>query len=190
VNSEWSRNDKLALYTLLIAIVGVVVALFIPEFRHMLGLNSEPSLAPSSSSSKNTPNPESPIPASSVAQSRQFIIPANVKWMDTGIKVQKGARLYISASGTVTWGAPGITDGTNVVDPNGTRPPYKEDSTYYDFPIPEAGIGSLVMRIGSVKYSVGLNATVYVKEAGNIEFMVNDDNITDNSGSFTVNIRL
>lgn len=110
-------------------------------------------------------------------------VPGNVKWKNTGIRVQQGTRLYISASGTITWAADRIPDWT-IVGPNGSSPPDNED-----FPIPQAGIGSLVMRIGNVKYTVGANKSIEAKESGTIELMVNDDILTDNSGSFTVNIK-
>jgi hypothetical protein len=115
------------------------------------------------------------------------VVPGNVRWLDTGIEVQKGTSLIIHATGTVTWAPPGVAEGTNVVGPNGTRPPYQQDAS--TFPMPRAGIGSLIMRIGKVKYAVGSDDTVEVKENGTIEFMVNDDAVGDNSGSFTVHIR-
>jgi hypothetical protein len=45
--SDWSRNEKIALYSLLVAILGIVVMLFtVPEFRRTIGLNSEAVLSP------------------------------------------------------------------------------------------------------------------------------------------------
>ena len=41
MNSEWARSEKLALYALCVAIIGVLVAVFIPELRNRLGLNPE-----------------------------------------------------------------------------------------------------------------------------------------------------
>lgn len=113
-------------------------------------------------------------------------VPANVKWFNTGIQVQKGTKLRINAIGTITWGAPGIPDGSNVVGPDGTRPPNGEGMIR--FPMPEAGIGSLIMRIGNSKYAVGANDSIQVRESGTIELMVNDDVVGDNSGSFSVRI--
>lgn len=120
--------------------------------------------------------------------SQSVIVNGNDKWKDTGIRVSPGQTLIVSASGTVTWGPPGITDGTNVVDPNGTRPPYGQDAAR--FPVPEAGIGSLVMRIGRMKYAVGSSERIEVKEPGTIELMVNDDAVGDNSGSFNVRVEV
>lgn len=130
------------------------------------------------------------IPSNPQASSREpsIVVRGTDKWLNTGIRVERGQRVNISANGTVIWGPPGLGEGTNVVGPNGTRPPYKEDAA--NFPIPEAGIGSLVMRIGKVKYAVGSNENIEVRESGTIELMVNDDVVGDNSGSFAVTIRL
>ena len=143
---------------------------------------SNPAGTPNVSSS-SPKQPSTPLP-----EQREWtvVVPGNVRWLETGIQVQKGMSLVIQATGTVTWG-PAIPNATNIVGPNGTRPPYEQDAAL--FPIPKAGIGSLVMRIGKVKYAIGADDTVEVKEGGTVELMVNDDAVGDNSGSFTVHIR-
>jgi len=72
------------------------------------------------------------------------------------------------------------------VTPDGTRPPYRDGWNYYHFPFPEAGIGSLVMRIGKGIYPVGSSRVIEAEDDGFIEFMINDDKLDDNSGFFTV----
>jgi hypothetical protein len=55
--NRWSRNEKIALYSLLVAIVGIVVMLFtVPEFRHAIGLNPEVGLNPPPKISANNPD--------------------------------------------------------------------------------------------------------------------------------------
>jgi hypothetical protein len=83
-------------------------------------------------------------------------------------------------------------DGIEKIDvtPDGTRPPYRDGWNYYHFPFPEAGIGSLVMRIGRGIYPVGSSGLVEAEDDGFIEFMVNDDKLDDNSGSFSVKVKL
>jgi hypothetical protein len=148
---------------------------------------------------RETKSSESPVSSSESATSKVSqiskvpqiepgitVVNGSDKWRDTGIRVNKGQIVSITANGTITWAPPGITDGTNVVGPNGTRPPYTRDAAR--FPIPEAGIGSLVMRIGRLKYAVGSGDRIEAKESGTIELMINDDVVGDNSGSFTVNI--
>src|SRR2546426_11260430 len=43
---RWSRGDKIALIGTVIAIVGIVVALIVPEIRHRIGLDPSPSPTP------------------------------------------------------------------------------------------------------------------------------------------------
>jgi hypothetical protein len=143
---------------------------------------TKPTVVPSISSASQKPA-STPVPEKT---EWTVVVPANVKWLDTGIQVTRGTRLSFHATGTVTWGPAGITDGTNVVGPNGTRPPFPQDAD--PFPMPKAGIGSLVMRIGGVKYAIGADDVVQASASGNIQLMVNDDAVGDNSGSFTVRI--
>jgi hypothetical protein len=77
------------------------------------------------------------------------------------------------------------------VGPDGTFPASTVESPS-DFPLPQAGCGSLVMRIGSSKYAVGSGASVVAQDDGSIQLIVNDrlQSLSNNSGSFTVDIRL
>lgn len=115
-----------------------------------------------------------------------YTINANDSWRRTEIEVKRGQRIEISAKGLVRW-AP---DGIEKIDvtPDGTRPPYRNGWNYYHFPFPDAGIGSLVMRIGKGIYPVGSSRIIKAEDDGLVEFMVNDDNLDDNSGFFTVRV--
>jgi hypothetical protein len=117
-----------------------------------------------------------------------YLIMGNESWRRTEIEVKRGQTIEISADGIVRW-AP---DGIEKIDvtPDGTRPPYRDGWNYYHFPLPEAGIGSLVMRIGKGIYSIGSNRTLEAEDNGFIEFMVNDDKLDDNSGFFSVRVTL
>lgn len=116
-------------------------------------------------------------------------VPSTIRWFNTDIQVQKGTKLYLHATGSVTWSPDYCGNCKTTVNPNGTRPPFRDYEGYSLFPMPEVGIGSLVMRIGKVEYAVGADASVTVKESGVIELMVNDDNLSDNSGNYTVQIK-
>jgi hypothetical protein len=105
-------------------------------------------------------------------------------WFDTSITVVKGSTINLRASGLVNWAPPGDTPWR--VGPKGTRPPYDEDK--HRFPLPDAGCGSLIMRLGSSTYFVGESTSVVVNEPGNILLMVNDDILSDNSGIFTIDV--
>jgi len=117
-----------------------------------------------------------------------YAIRGDESWRRTEIEVKRGQTIEITAGGIVRW-AP---DGIEKIDvtPDGTRPPYRDGWNYYHFPFPEAGLGSLVMRIGKGIYPVGSNCKVEVEDQGFIEFMVNDDKLDDNSGFFSVKVRI
>jgi hypothetical protein len=115
-----------------------------------------------------------------------YKINGNESWRRTEIEVKRGQEIEVAAEGVVRW-AP---DGIEKIDvtPDGTRPPYRDGWNYYHFPYPEAGIGSLVMRIGKGIYPVGSTRVVEVEDDGFVEFMVNDDKLDDNSGFFSVRV--
>jgi hypothetical protein len=117
-----------------------------------------------------------------------YLIMGNESWRRTDIQVERGQSIEINAGGIVRW-AP---DGIEKIDvtPDGTRPPYRDGWNYYHFPFPEAGLGSLVMRIGKGIYPVGSHRVVEAEDDGFVEFMVNDDKLDDNSGYFSVSVRL
>jgi len=118
----------------------------------------------------------------------KVVVDGTARWFSTNIPVAKAERLEIHASGHVVWNPDNPTwlnlHGT--VNPNGTRLPNPDNDT---FPMKNAGMGSLILRIGNSKYAVGADAKIKVKESGDIELMVNDDDLSDNSGSFTVDIK-
>lgn len=112
---------------------------------------------------------------------------ARDRWFDTGIIISGGTTVNISATGTITWAPPGWNT-PSTVGPRGTRPPYDEDKSR--FPMPDAGCGSLIMRVGGSVYFVGDHTSMRVTESGTIQLMVNDDVLTDNSGAFYVSIEI
>ena len=117
-----------------------------------------------------------------------YLIMGNESWRRTDLEVKRGQSIEINAGGIVRW-AP---DGIEKIDvtPDGTRPPYRDGWNYYHFPFPEAGLGSLVMRIGKGIYPVGSQRVVEAEDDGFVEFMVNDDKLDDNSGYFSVKVKL
>lgn len=110
-----------------------------------------------------------------------YRINAKETWRRTEVEVKRGQTIEISASGIVRWAQDG-SDWT-FVTPDGTRPPHL---SY--FPHPHAGIGSLIMRIGKAVYTAGSFTMIEVENDGVIEFMINDDILTDNSGHFLVKL--
>lgn len=115
-----------------------------------------------------------------------YLIKGDESWRRTELAVKRGETIEIFSDGIVRW-AP---DGIEKIDvtPDGTRPPYRDGWNYYHFPFPEAGIGSLIMRIGKGIYPVGSHRVLVTEDEGFVEFMINDDKLDDNSGYFSVRV--
>lgn len=111
-------------------------------------------------------------------------VAANRVWTDTGIDVQRGDRLSFSATGTAHV-APNADCGP---DGYGNRPAGNDRNGY---PVPEVPIGALVGRIGnSTPFVIGANTQAIMMPAtGRLMLGVNDNNVRDNSGGFSVRIR-
>ncbi len=114
-------------------------------------------------------------------------VPATSRGTDTNIEVRSGDQITISATGTITAGRR-IGD----VGPDGAR------STGLGInvrPLPTAGVGALIAYIRmangqlSQAYLIGSNLTTTVPADGRLILAINDDDYSDNSGSFSVRIR-
>jgi len=114
-------------------------------------------------------------------------VPGNSRGVDTRLDVRAGEPINISASGT-------IVAGTRVgqVGPDGAG---SGGLGINARPVPSAGVGALIAYIRmangqlSPPYLVGSNLTTSVPMDGRLILAVNDDNYSDNSGSFSVRIR-
>jgi len=114
-------------------------------------------------------------------------VPATSRGTDAGIDVRSGDQITISATGTITAGR-----RVGDVGPDGAR------STGIGInvrPLPTAGVGALIAYIRmpngqlSQAYLIGSNLTTTVPTDGRLILAINDDDYSDNSGSFTVRIR-
>jgi len=114
-------------------------------------------------------------------------VPATSRGTDAGIDVRSGDQITISATGTITAGR-----RVGDVGPDGAR------STGIGInvrPVPTAGIGALIAYIRmangqlSQAYLIGSNLTTTVPVDGRLILAINDDDYSDNSGSFSVRIR-
>lgn len=109
--------------------------------------------------------------------------------MDTGIDLRLGDQITISATGNVTAGR-----RAGVVSPDGGRPSAGAVFGASAYPVPTAGVGALVGIIlqsngqSSQPFLIGSQQTFTVPVDGRLFLMVNDDNYTDNSGSFSARI--
>ena len=113
----------------------------------------------------------------------------NSRGVDTQIDLRAGDPVTISASGT-------IFAGRRVGE---TGPDGKASSGFGSIvnarPLPSAGVGALIAYIRmadgrlSSPYLIGSNLTTTVPTDGRLILAVNDDDYSDNTGSFSVRVR-
>lgn len=107
-------------------------------------------------------------------------VSARSGWNDTGITVRAGQTVYFEASGRVTWGQ-GRRDG-----PAGERNSPENAGR----PMPNRPAAALIGRVGDGGNGVFFigddEGAVRVRGSGTLFLGVNDDFLTDNSGSFRV----
>ncbi|HEY0431611.1 MAG TPA: LecA/PA-IL family lectin [Pyrinomonadaceae bacterium] len=108
---------------------------------------------------------------------------------DTGIDLRTGDQVVITATGNITAG-----QRVGVVSPDGARASAGTIFGTNRRPVPTAGVGALVGYIlqsngqASAYFLVGSQATFTVPVDGRLYLLVNDDNYSDNSGSFSARI--
>jgi hypothetical protein len=109
--------------------------------------------------------------------------------VDTGIELRSGDQVTISATGNVTAGR-----RAGVVSPDGGRVGVGAVIGASTYPVPTAGVGALVGIIlqsngqSSQAFPIGSQQTFTVPVDGRLFLLVNDDNYSDNSGSFSARI--
>lgn len=111
------------------------------------------------------------------AQPGAINVPANQAWTSTGVTVKKGDRVAFRTSGEVT-----IAPQTNA-GPDGTGA-----AAGAGFPVQVMPVGGLVGRVGtSAPFPIGSNSQPITMPADGLLMLgVNDNVLTDNSGSFSV----
>jgi len=116
-----------------------------------------------------------PVPQGSVR------VPANQQWVPAGVMVKKGQRLVFSATGQVQISP----DAAHVATPDG-NPAVQTPGV----PVPNMPVGGLIGRIGNgAPFPIGSNRQpITMPEDGLLMMGVNDTNVTDNAGSFVVQI--
>ena len=105
-------------------------------------------------------------------------VPANHAWTDTGITVNQGDRVAFQASGEINYGR---SPGQNVTADGGAD----RRATYPDPTVP---VGALLGKIGNSKpFAIGNQRQALTMPAsGRLMLGVNDNEIADNSGAFSV----
>ena len=105
-------------------------------------------------------------------------------WFDTGMEVQAGDKLHITAKGAVTMGNnAGIT-------PEGATRGWTD--TLRALMVPSAGRGALVGRIGdsdaATPFFIGADGTINAHIAGKLYLAVNTDSMQAPDGKYEVHI--
>lgn len=127
------------------------------------------------------PNAVGTSGTASPLQPGEIRVQANQAWNATGITVKKGDRVSFRATGQIAFGtSPGQTagpDGNNALKQQG-------------YPVPVMPVGGLIGRVGnSAPFPIGSNTQPIVMPAdGQLLLGVNDNELGDNSGYFTVTV--
>jgi hypothetical protein len=122
-------------------------------------------------------------------QEQTVTVPGTSRGMDTGIDVRAGEPINITATGLIIAGA-----RVGQVGPDG-QTSSGFSSGINARPVPSAGVGALIGFIRqangqmSAAYLIGSQLSTTVPVDGRLILAINDDNYSDNSGSFTVRIR-
>lgn len=122
---------------------------------------------------------------------RTVTIPGNEsRGVDTGIDLRTGDQIVVTASGNVTAGP-----RVGIVSPDGSRAGASAIFGVSRRPVPTAGVGALIGYLMlpngqmSQPFLIGSQITFTAPADGRLYLLVNDDNYSDNSGSFTVRIQ-
>jgi Ca2+-binding EF-hand superfamily protein len=112
---------------------------------------------------------------------RTVVVQAARGWIDTGFDVQRGDRIAIEATGTVTLS----NNGSDFADPSGSRTGRRADSA----PLRNDPAGALIARIANgAPTLVGNRRTFVATDTGRLYLSVNDDFFNDNTGEFRVTV--
>jgi len=123
------------------------------------------------------------------AQESTVTVAGTSRGTDSGIEVRAGDQITITATGTIVAGRRIGEVGADGAHSSGFG------SVVNSRPVPTAGVGALVGYIRSsngqqtTAFLIGSSQTITAANDGRLFLAVNDDDYSDNSGSFTVRIR-
>lgn len=126
--------------------------------------------------------PTTTAAATSGSSGSGITVSAQSQWTPTGITVRRGETLVISAEGEIRISP----DANDRATPNGIV------AQRYDAraPLPRTLAGALIGRIGTGQpFGIGMNATFQAPGNGQLFLGINDSNVSDNDGSFQVNVQ-
>ena len=111
-------------------------------------------------------------------QGRTIVVDARQAWTDTGITVNQGDRVVFQASGQIQFGR---SPGQSVTPDGGAE-------RRAAYPEPNVPVGALIGKIGNgAPFGIGTQSQpLPMPSSGRLMLGVNDNELGDNSGSFTV----
>jgi hypothetical protein len=108
-------------------------------------------------------------------------VPGNRQWTRTGITVQRGETVRFNTTGEIQLS----TDSNDIAGSAGS----KTQRYAQRAPLPTALAGALIGRVGnSAPFPIGNMTSVTMPAAGELLLGINDDEVGDNSGSFSVQV--
>jgi hypothetical protein len=140
-------------------------------------------------STLNPPTPVAPPPTTRPAGERVIEVSARQQWTQTGITVSQGQVMRFEASGEIRLNR----EGYMVARPAGST----ENQFDRKAPLPNVPVGALIGRIGTTRafgtstsrpFAIADRTSIDMPGSGLLYLGVNDSNVNDNSGSFTVRI--
>ena len=108
---------------------------------------------------------------------RQVQVSAREQWTDTGVDVRAGQQVFFVADGEVRWG-PNRRDGAAGE---------KNSPVNNGRPLPDRPAAALIGRIGNDVFFIGDDVAAFrLRSGGRLFLGINDDVLTDNSGTLRV----
>jgi hypothetical protein len=106
-------------------------------------------------------------------------VPANGGWVSTGMRVRRGETITFNTTGEIQLS----TNGSDRARSAGTT------RMAAGAPLPNVAAGGLIGRIGNgAPFAIGDQASVPMPNAGLLYLAVNDDELSDNTGAFVVQL--
>ncbi|MGE3839968.1 MAG: hypothetical protein AB7I50_00125 [Vicinamibacterales bacterium] len=123
-------------------------------------------------------NPGTPLPPGSVA----VVVPSTTRWVPTGVSVARGQQVTFDSDGVIYLRRDSQEEAKAAGAVSGATAPVGA-------PLPGLLAGALVGRIGTGQpFGIGNQSSVSMPAAGELFLGVNDDELSDNQGSFSVRI--
>ncbi len=121
------------------------------------------------------------------AQTKQFELPASQQWLDTGIDLQPGARIAITASGSIQY-----ANAAQAANPDGLPRSWKDLMRV--LPVNGSGRGALIGKIGAdaaaEPFLVGSKRELKTVEGGRLSLGINQGSTETGDGSYQATVQI